>query len=91
MRLRYRVEAAADLEAIHSYIESENQAAAADVVMRIRPAVNRLSLFPKSGRNGLVPGTRELVVPNLPYIVVYRIVDDFVDVIAVAHAARDRT
>jgi len=40
------------------------------------------------------PGTRELVATGLPFIVVYRIVEEsarpFVEVIAVLHAARDR-
>lgn len=90
MRLRYRVEAASDLVAIHEYIAADNPVAASAVITRIRQSVERLLLFPKSERLGRVPGTRELIVPNLPYIVVYQISDDLIDIVAVAHAAEDR-
>jgi toxin ParE1/3/4 len=36
-----------------------------------------------------VEGTRELVVPKLPFIAVYRVKEELVEVIAVFHAAQD--
>lgn len=47
-------------------------------------------MFPASGRLGQVPGTREVVVPGLPYIVVYTHDDVSVDVVAVFHGAQKR-
>lgn len=43
------------------------------------------------GRSGAEPGTREWVVPRLPYIVVYEAheVRDEIIVIAVFHGAQD--
>ena len=43
------------------------------MVDRILDALQLLELFPESGRPGRVEGTRELVVPRLPYIVVYQV------------------
>ena len=47
-------------------------------------------IFPFSGRTGFRPDTRELVVPRLPYIAVYQVLETTVDVIAVFHAAQDK-
>ena len=44
-------------------------------------------MFPHSGRPGHIPGTRELVISKLPYIVVYRISGDTVEILRVFHAA----
>jgi hypothetical protein len=41
------------------------------VVDRIYRAVGRLERFPDSEREGTISSTREIVVPGLPYIVVY--------------------
>jgi toxin ParE1/3/4 len=62
------------------------------VVDRILDALQLLELFPESGRPGRVEGTRELVVPRRPYIVVYQVDRELeaVRVQSVMHGARDR-
>ena len=45
--------------------------------------------FPKLGRNGLADNTRELVFPKWPYIVVYEILEDQVNVPRMRPAAQD--
>ena len=47
-------------------------------------------MFPASGRLGQVPGTREVVVPGLPYVVVYTHDETRVDVVAIFHGAQKR-
>ena len=71
-----------DLTAIADYI------AAHDVIDRIDSAVGRLADHPRLGRPGRIEGTRELVIPGLPYIVVYRIGQDRVHILRILHAAR---
>jgi plasmid stabilization system protein ParE len=44
--------------------------------------------IPKSGRPGRVSDTRELVVPETPFIAPYRVRDDRVEILAVFHGAR---
>lgn len=90
MKVLFTSAARADIAAIFEYIARDNRNAARQVVAAIEYATDRLALFPQSGRVGAVETTRELVVPRLPFIVVYRIQGDMVEIIAVFHAAQDR-
>lgn len=44
---------------------------------------------PQRGREGRIKGTRELGFPGLPYIVVYRIRGQIVDIVRIYYAAQD--
>ena len=90
MIVRFTQIARADIAAIFEYISRDNPSAARHVVTAIENATDRLSQFPQSGRIGAIETTRELVVPRLPFIVVYRVINDTVEIIAVFHAAQDR-
>ena len=90
MRLRWRLSAVNDLTEISDFISENDPEAARAVVNRVLHSVERLASFPNSGRAGKVEGTRELVVPGLPYIVVYTCDDTDVSIIGVFHGARDR-
>jgi toxin ParE1/3/4 len=48
-----------------------------------------LESFPNRGRNGRIGGTRELVLAPLPYIVVYRVTTDSVEIIRIYHSAQN--
>jgi len=89
MKLRFSREAKADIKSIFDYIAKDNPHIAAKVVSEIERATKRLELFPLSGRKGAVVETRELVVPRMPYIAVYRVNSDMVEIVAVFHAAQD--
>lgn len=88
MRVRWLRVALANLDAEAEYIAQDNPAAAGRVVQRIFRAVNLLAENPAVGRAGRVAGTRELVVPNTPYIIPYRVRGDAVEILRVFHAAR---
>lgn len=79
------------LRQVHARIAADNPDAARKVVKRIRQAVERLADFPESGRHGQVAGTRELVVPGLPYLVVYRVGQGSVEVLRVFHTSQERS
>ena len=88
MRVRWLRKALGNLDAEAEYIARDNPAAAARVVRAIDRAVGRLARYPALGRPGRVPGTRELVVPDTPYIIPYRVRHDRVEILRVFHAAR---
>jgi plasmid stabilization system protein ParE len=93
MRLRYTAKAREHIAAIYSYIRDRNPAAATQVVARIRLAAEGLTEFPRMGRAGRVPGTHELVVRGLPYIIVYEVgaaASDELLILGIFHAAQNR-
>jgi len=89
VKLRWLKGATRSLRVIHAYIAVDNPQAAKYVVQGIREAAHRLSQFPDSGRAGKAAGTRELVLPQWPYIVVYRVMSDEVQILRVFHSATD--
>jgi toxin ParE1/3/4 len=93
MTLRYTRRARRHLDAIAEYIADRNPAAARRVGERIREAVSLLGDLPYIGREGVLAGTRELVVPGLPYVVVYRVdiaEQETVVILGVYHGAQLR-
>ncbi len=90
MRLVFHAAALADLRNIHDDIANDSPDIALTVVARIKSSLDRLTMFPRSGRVGTVSGTYEIVVPGLPYIIVYELADERIGIVAVFHGARDR-
>jgi toxin ParE1/3/4 len=90
MKLRYKARALRDIERIHDYIAEYDAAAAKRVARRSEAVISRLAFVPLSGRSGIVAGTRIVVIPVLPYVAIYRVRDEVVDIIAVLHTARRR-
>jgi len=88
VRVRWLRVALANLEAEADYIAEDNPAAADRVVRRILRAVDLLSKNPAMGRPGRVPGTRELVVDDTPYIITYRARANAIEILRVFHGAR---
>jgi addiction module RelE/StbE family toxin len=65
------------------YIALRNPKAADEVLQRVRHDVDGLADNPLMGRQGRFLGTRELVIAGLPYVVVYRVRGQRVEVITV--------
>jgi addiction module RelE/StbE family toxin len=89
MRLRWTTPAANDLYNIVRRIRQDNPDAATKVAKTLYDGCGGLRDFPRRGRTGRIEGTRELVFPGLPYIVVYRILHQVVEVIRIYHGAQD--
>ncbi len=88
MHVKWTRTALANLDEEAAYIAQHNPQAAVDIVERIEKAVQLLTDFPAMGRPGRVPGTRELVVNETPYIVPYRVRGQTVHILRVFHTAR---
>lgn len=88
MRVRWLRTALANLNDEAEYIARDNPEAASRMVETVTAAVNRLAEYPAMGRAGRVPGTRELVVADTPYILPYRVREGAVEILRVFHAAR---
>lgn len=88
MRVRWLRRALDNLDEEAAYIARDDPRAAARMVERIAASVERLAAHPASGRPGRVPGTRELVVGDTPYLVPYRVRNETVEILRVFHGAR---
>jgi toxin ParE1/3/4 len=89
MRIRWTDGAVTDLTRICDYVEEH---AGAETARRIalsgHQQIEALEAFPESGRTGRRPDTRELVLSRFPYIVIYRIHDNSVEILRVLHGAQ---
>lgn len=89
MRIRWTEPAARDLTQVCDYLqERDSPAVARRVALAIHKSVRSLLKFPRRGRPGRVEGTRELVLAGLPYVVVYRIREEVVEVCRILHGAQ---
>lgn len=70
---------------LRKYIENDSEQNARLVANRILKAVELILSHPEIGRSGRVVGTRELVVPDTPYVIPYRIRRERLELIAVFH------
>ena len=89
MKIVWSPEAIEDLISLRAYIAEDDPTAARRVALHIvRNVEQLLPNHPHMGRPGRVPGTRELVIPNTPYIVPYRLRDQTIQIVRVYHSAR---
>ncbi len=88
MRVRWLRTGLRNLDQHADYIARDDPIAARNAVQRIRAAVDQLADYPNMGRTGRVPLTRELIVGGTPWIIVYRVRADVVEIIRVLHGAQ---
>lgn len=89
MHIRWTDSAVRDFTQICDYIEEHSSAATARrVALSIHNDVELLAKFPEQGRTGRKQDTRELVFRNLPYLAVYRVHKDAVEIVRILHGAQ---
>jgi toxin ParE1/3/4 len=87
--VRWTAPAAQDLYAIARYIRRDNPTAAHEVAKALYEGCESLVNAPLRGRKGRIEDTRELVFPKLPYIAVYRVIEDVVEILHFYHGAQN--
>ena len=85
MRIEWTSFALANASEIYEYIRKDNASAAVRVLRNIRGATEVLRKQPLLGRPGRILGSRELIVTGLPYVILYQVKDDRVEVLSVLH------
>ena len=94
LKLRYSARSRIQLLAIYEHISREgNPTIAVRVGRAIREAAELLTYFPLAGREGPIAGTREWVVRQLPYVIVYEIADGergTVTILGIFHGRQER-
>ena len=89
MQVRWTIEALNDLDEMIAYIaEFESRETAKKIAFAIKIAAKSLAKLPNRGRPGLVEGTREILVPKLPYFFVFWIQQERVEILRLMHFSR---
>ena len=89
MKLRLTPRAHQDQLNIASFIERENPVAARMVINRIEETMRLIEKMPGVGRRSGRLGTFEFVVKGLPFLIIYRILNDVIEVLTIFHTSRD--
>jgi toxin ParE1/3/4 len=88
MRLRWFARALTGLGAMYAYLCNDDPTAAKRTLNWIEEATRRLLIVPMSDGSGLTQGVHALSVLGAPYIVLYRVRDDMVDILGMAYTTR---
>jgi toxin ParE1/3/4 len=89
VKIRWTENALLELDGAHAFYAEVDRKLAARVFRTIQISVRHLARFPSAGRPGACPCTREVVVRNLPFLVIYRVLAKEVQVLRVLHTAQD--
>lgn len=91
MKVRFLKRAVQDLINIEAFTRKESPRGAARVGARIRKRADDLAQFPEQGTPSDKAGVRQLYVPKTPYIIIYRIKSDEVQIITILHTSNRRS
>ena len=80
--------AIANRDAQLDHITQDSAKAAIEQGDRIEQQISQLITHPEMGRAGRKQGTRELVISRTPFIVIYRIKDERIEIIRLLHGAQ---
>jgi toxin ParE1/3/4 len=89
MRIRWTAPAADDLENINNYLQEHHSRYAEPTVRTIYRLIRSLKSMPHRGRPGHRAGTKELALTPLPYVVVYSVKAQAVEILHIYHGAQD--
>jgi toxin ParE1/3/4 len=90
MRIRWTPAAAADLQGISDYLKEHHPRYRDPTMRKLYGTIRELKQRPWRGRLGREDGTREILFPPTPYVAVYRVREQTIEVMRVYHAAQDR-
>jgi toxin ParE1/3/4 len=90
MRIRWTPAAAADLQGVSDYLKERHPRYREPTMRRLFGDIRGLKQWPERGRPGREEGTREILFPPTPYVAVYRVRGQTIEVMRIYHAAQDR-
>ena len=89
MRVKWQRRALRQLIAIHESIAANGPAAADRIAFEIDQSAQKLKSFPLLGRQSDKIGLRLLQVPGRPYVLIYSITPDVIDIASVFDQRRN--
>jgi plasmid stabilization system protein ParE len=91
MLIRWTRAAAADLQHISDYLKEHHPRYRQPTMRKLYADIRSLKQRPHRGRIGREDGTRELLFPPTPYVAVFRVREQTIEVLRIYHAAQDRS
>ena len=89
MRIRWTPAAAADLQHIGDYLKDHHPHYRQATMRKLYETIRGLKDAPYRGRPGREAGTREILFPPMPYIAVYRVREQSIEILRIWHTAQD--
>jgi toxin ParE1/3/4 len=90
MRIRWTPPAVADLQHINDYLKEHHPHYRQPTMRKLYDRIRSLKNTPYLGRPGRIEGTRELLFPPMPYVAVYRVHEQSIEVWRIYHTAQQR-
>ncbi|MEI6445211.1 MAG: type II toxin-antitoxin system RelE/ParE family toxin [Nostocales cyanobacterium ELA583] len=88
MQIKWLRQVLRNLKQAHNYIIKDNPTAAQELILKIQNAANQLENYPLMGKSGRVEGTRELIISNSPYIIIYRVKEESIEILRIFHTSK---
>jgi toxin ParE1/3/4 len=82
--------AAADLQHISDYLKDHHPHYRQPTLRKLYETIRSLKEWRLRGRLGREDGTRELLFPPMPYVAVYRVHQQSVEVLRIYHTSQNR-
>jgi len=90
MRIRWTPAATADLQSISDYLKQHHPSYHVATMRKLYAAIRDLKQWPGRGHPGREKGTREIFFPPTPYVAVYRVKEQTIEVVRIYHTAQHR-
>jgi len=90
MRIRWTPPAAEDMQGISDYLKKHNAHYRLSTMRKLYSKIGALKETPHIGRPGRIQGTREILFSPLPYIAIYRVTDQTIEIWRIWHTSQDR-
>lgn len=90
MRVRWTPPAASDLQNISEFLKEHHPQYRLPTMRKIYDRIRTLKDAPYLGRPGRIEGTREVLFSPMPYVVVYRVREQSIEIWRVFHTSQDR-
>ena len=88
MPVQWSKDAVKDIAQIRKFIHRKKPEVAKEVALQLAMLAETLIEHPAKGRIGRLPNTRELIVPDLPYIIIYRSKNNQIQILRVIHTSQ---